>query len=112
MLVDQRRPIDLGVLPNSLGEWPLRAVLDRIHSRRSLDSLNRVLAAPLSNVVEIGDRQQLLGVLPERLATVQWKELLTFCEIVEAYLASNYVNVPTATTARVLFALRNRNVMV
>ena len=112
MLVDQRTLIDLGVLPNSLGEWPLRAVLDRTHSRRSLDALKRVLAAPLSNVVEIVDRQQMFGVLPERLATVQWKELLTLCEIVEADLASNDVNVPTATTARVLFALRNRNVMV
>lgn len=111
MLVDQRTLVDLGVLPNSLGEWPLRAVLDRTHSRRSLDALKRVLGAPLSTVTEIVDRQRMFRVLPDRLQPVQWKELLALCEAVEAYLTSNYVIVPAATNARALFALGHRDVM-
>ena len=108
MLVDKQSLIDLGVLPNGAGEWPLGRLLDHTHSRPGLEALKRLLATPLADLGEIRARQRLFAQLPDALRHVTWKPLVALAKDVESYLESNYILVPDGPSAYALFALRYR----
>jgi DNA mismatch repair ATPase MutS len=77
MQVDKRSLIDLGILPDASGAWPLIGLLDHTHSRAGLDALKGQLANPLGDATEIRRRQQLLWALPTAPAHVQWTPLVS-----------------------------------
>lgn len=106
VLVDKKSLIDLGILPNAGGEWPLGRLLDHTNSRQGLDALKRLLAAPLDDPANIATRQQLLRALPAALRHVQWASMVALTKDVEMYLDSNYIICPDTRAACVVFALR------
>ena len=106
VLVDKKSLMDLGILPNAGGEWPLGRLLDHTHSRPGLDALKGLLAAPLDDPVHIATRQQLLRALPDALRHVPWASMVALAKDVEGYLDSNYVICPNTHAACVVFALR------
>ena len=108
MIADQRTLIELGILPRSSGDWPLRPLLDRTHSARAHEALKRVLATPLEGRTAVIERQRVFRALPALLKDVRWDECLKDCEIVEGFLSSNYVLVPSGKAARTVFASSTR----
>ncbi|MBL0173625.1 MAG: hypothetical protein IPP90_23650 [Gemmatimonadaceae bacterium] len=106
MLVDKKSLIDLGVLPNAGGEWPLGRLLDHTHSRPGLDALKGLLAAPLDDPVDIAIRQQLLRALPDALRHVPWASMVALAKDADAYLDSNYIICPDTHAACMVFGLR------
>lgn len=111
MQVDKRSLIDLGILPDASGAWPLIGLLDHTHSRAGLDALKGQLANPLGDATEIRRRQQLLRVLPTALMHVQWTPLVALCRDVDAFLDSNYVLFPDARVDAALFMVRHRDIV-
>ena len=111
MIADQRTLIELGILPRSSGDWPLRPLLDRTHSARAHEALKRVLATPLEGRTAVIERQRVFRALPALLKDVRWDECLKDCEIVEGFLSSNYVLVPSGKAARTVFAIKHKEIV-
>ena len=105
VLVDKKSLIDLGILPNGGGEWPLGRLLDHTHSRPGLDALKALLATPLDDPDRIARRQQLLRALPDALRQVPWTSMVALAKDIEGYLDSNYVICPDGRAACVVFGL-------
>ncbi|MEO7361925.1 MAG: hypothetical protein ABI120_16455, partial [Gemmatimonadaceae bacterium] len=106
MHVDKKSLIDLGILANGSGEWPLRSLLDHTHSKAAHHALETLLATPLDNINEIVQRQQLLRALPKVIEQLNWSLLVEQRRRLESYLESNYVVFPASTLDATMFALR------
>ncbi len=108
MQIDKKSLIDLGVLPNAAGEWPLGRLLDHTHSRQGLSALKALLSAPLDDPGQIVRRQQLMVALPDVTQHVQWTPLIALADDVERYLDSNYIIVPESRAELAIFTMRFR----
>jgi len=104
--VDKKSLIDLGILANGAGEWPLRSLLDHTHSKAAHHALETLLANPLDNIDEIAGRQQLLRALPKIIEHLNWSVLGEQLHQLESYLDSNYVVFPASTFDATMFVLR------
>lgn len=102
---------ELGLLPDTAGQWPLAALLDHTHARPAHEALKRLIAAPLNTMADIEARQQLLRALAALSPQVGWAELHGLAAQVGRYLASNYVLLPTSPVERAVFAIRNRDIV-
>lgn len=98
--------IDLGIVPNSAGEWPLGTLLDSTHSRRARHALHDLLNQPLANVRDIDARQQLLLALPHMTAELDWTAAGELVAELESYLNSNFVVFPISAFESAIFTLR------
>ncbi|MCO4100417.1 MAG: hypothetical protein HEQ38_13700 [Gemmatimonas sp.] len=102
---------ELGLLPDTAGQWPLATLLDHTHARPAHDALKRLIATPLDTIADIEARQRLLPALATLSPQVRWSELHGLAVQVGRYLASNYVLLPTSAVERAVFALRNRDIV-
>lgn len=109
--VDKKSLQDLGILPNSSGEWPLRKLLDHTHSRTAARVLENLLANPLSSRTEILARQQLLRELPAVTQHLNWKQLDDLIRALHTYLDSNFIVFPQTSFEATVFALQYRNIV-
>lgn len=107
--IDKKSLHDLGILPNSAGEWPLRNLLDHTHSRAGARILENILANPLDDRNEILARQQLLRTLPSVTQHINWKALDDLTRSITTYLDSNFIVFPTSSFDATVFALQYRN---
>ncbi len=111
MRPDTRSLIELGVLPDVAGAWPLATWLDHTHARSGHEALKRLIGAPLDNVTAVRARQQLLRELVIIAPLVPWRDLYELASQVDKYLQSNYVFVPRGVVQRALFAARFGDIM-
>lgn len=105
-IVDKKSLIDLGILPSSNGEWPLRELLDHTHSKSAHYALESLLANPLNNLQEIAARQQLLRALTRIIPHLNWMILGDQLRQLSSYLDSNFIVFPNTTFDGRMFALR------
>lgn len=96
----------LGLLPDTAGQWPMATWLDHTHARPAHDALKRLIASPLSEVVDLRMRQALLQHLVPVSAQLPWTELQSLAAQVHRYLSSNYELIPTTVIERASFAMR------
>lgn len=108
--VDKKSLLDLGILPNAAGEWPLRNLLDHTHSKTAARVLETLLANPLDNRADILARQQLLRVLPRITQQLDWKLIDELIRSTTNYLDSSFVVVPPTAFDATVFALQYRNI--
>ncbi len=104
--VDKKSLIDLGILSNGAGEWPLRSLLDHTHSKAAHQALETLLTNPLGNIAEIVERQQLLRALPKVVEHLNWSVLGEQLHQLQTYLDSNFVVFPVSTLDATMFVLR------
>lgn len=98
--------MDLGILADSAGEWPLRALLDHTHSKAALYALEALLSKPLDSIDEIVGRQHVLRTLPKIVDQLNWTILGDSLRQLETYLDSNFVVFPSNTFDATMFVLR------
>lgn len=111
MYTDRPSLIDLGLLPDAAGAWPLGAWLDHTHARSAHEALKRLLAAPPANLEALHRRQALLPQLASIVDAVPWRDLHALSAEVHGFLHSNYVLVPDAVLPRTLFAASFREIV-
>lgn len=111
MRVDVTSLIELGLLPDAAGAWPLAAWLDATHLPAGHRALRDLIAAPLDHVDEVRARQSLLVELVHVASAIPWIELQRLVAQVERYLSSNFVIVPDSSLDLALFALRHRDIV-
>lgn len=110
MRTDRTSLVDLGLLPDTSGTWPLATWLDHTHAAAGLEALKRLIAEPLESLDAILARQRLLPQLASMTTQVPWANLYVLATQVERFLASNYVVVPSARARRLLFMARYREI--
>ncbi len=106
MRADQTSLIELGLLPDAAGTWPLATWLDHTHARRGHDALRRLIATPLHDIDALQTRQALLLALAPIAPRLAWRALYELADQVERYLGSSMVTVPEAFVARIVFSAR------
>lgn len=106
MHADRTSLIDLGMLPDATGAWPLGPWLDRTHSRPAHEALKRLVTESLADAATVRARQELLCALADVARVVPWVELNALAARAEQFLSSNYVLIPQAHVPRLLFAAR------
>lgn len=106
MLADRTSLIELGLLPDAAGAWPLATWLDTTHTPLGHDALKQLIASPLADVENISARQVLLRKLESVTPLVPWADLKVLAVQVNAFLSSNYVIVPSGAVQRATFAMR------
>jgi DNA mismatch repair protein MutS len=106
MYADRSSLIDLGLLPDDTGTWPLAPWLDHTHARSGHEALRRLLATPPADLEALGARQALFPQLAVVARLVPWSQLHGTAAYVEQFLRSNYILVPSAPIARMIFAAR------
>jgi hypothetical protein len=111
MNADAASLIELGLLPDGAGHWPLSARLDHTHARPGSDALRRLLATPLGSAPAIAARQVLLRDLAPLVPLMPWRDLVPLLRAVEGYLDSNFVSAPATRQAMPAFALRHRDIV-
>ncbi|MGV3709635.1 MAG: MutS-related protein [Gemmatimonas sp.] len=108
--IDRQSLIDLGIIPDAAGEWPLRHLLDHTRSDAAHRKLIVLLSSPLRSTAEIVARQQLLSALPDIDAAFDWREVYALLRQTAAYLDSNYVVIPTTTFDATLLLVRYKDI--
>jgi DNA mismatch repair protein MutS len=108
--IDRQSLIDLGIVPDATGEWPLRSLLDHTHSTTTHQTLLAILSSPLSNTDEIVARQQLLRVLPSVDDAINWTHVHELTRRTAAYLDSNYIVVPSGAFDATLMLMRYKDI--
>lgn len=103
--------VELGLVPDPSGTWPLAWWLDTTHSVSGHQALKEVIATPLGSIEQIHARQSLLLHLAGVGKDLPWSELQSLVDQVERYLGSNYLIVPQSLTARAQFTLRFREIV-
>lgn len=111
MQTDRASLIELGLLPDDTGAWPLSTLFDHTHGRAGHEALKRLLATPLTSIAEIEARQALLPKLARALHGVNWRDLHALAQQVEQGLSSNYVLVPSSRVEAMAFAVQHRAIV-
>lgn len=106
MRADQSSLVELGLLPDAAGAWPLAAWLDHTHGRRGHDALRRLIATPPHGIDALQTRQALLLALAPIPPHIAWRDLYALADQVEKYLGSSMVTVPDSLIPRLMFSAR------
>ncbi|MBY0488320.1 MAG: hypothetical protein K2R93_00650 [Gemmatimonadaceae bacterium] len=111
MQTDRASLVELGLLPDDTGAWPLSSLFDHTHARAGHEALKRLLVTPLTSIAEIEARQALLPKLARALQGVSWRDLHALAQQVEQGLSSNYVLAPSSRVEVMAFAMQHRAIV-